>query len=1290
MCEFVGMARAVHSHLDHTGEDLPPFESSEANRAERTKGTVRMKTRNWSRTVAATAVLVVVSLWVVVPLPAAEADEEIGVSGTHLAADLKYVPGEVLVRFKSDSAKAGGAGTRTEEAALWRLRTNHRLDVLKSIDLVARGQGRQRRRRALHVLKADGDVPAICERLRDDPDVEFAQPNYIYRPCRMPNDPDFADQYAHQLIQMADAWDISTGSRDVVVGVLGTGVDITHPDLKDNIWLNSGEIPDNGIDDDGNGYTDDVHGWNFESQNNEVAPTSAPNEIEGHETMVAGVIAAVGDNGQGVCGVNWQCSIMPLRVSIYITTAEVAESLDYAAANGAHIVNMSFGAGIDEPDWAGDPIMQEAIDNAFAQGVLLVASAGNSATDEVFYPAAYYNVMSVASTDGEDAKTDHSTFGAWVDIAAPGTDIVTTDLNGEYIATAGTSFSAPYVAAVAALVLAHRPELTHVELRAILENTADPVYYGSVDSDAGYIGTGRVNAYRALQAADRKYPLGEIATPRQAESLAADIETVDVLLFVHGDGYRLEYSTYASGDWAVAAEGAGSTEPNEFVRLSLPSPGPGTYELKLTVTRDGIAHTDRKVVAIEAAPSQAPWPTPTTVPYPPNDQFYSGPICIDVDGDGRNEIIQSSIAWDTTWGDPRLAIWREDGTALPGWPQLLSFAYDPPFCAVGDIDGDGDYEIVGTCNYDGIVCAWHAESGDDVDGWPKALGGWYGSIVGYPVLADLDGDGDSEIIIGLDYQSADTFALHALQGDGTPLWQRRYICEAAISAADFDGDGDIEIAFCGYGPGVSNLYTYLFDHQGQLIARWRGGSGKGTAIADLDGDGQCELIFCTEDGVQAVGIDGSTIWKTRIGDGFDTAGGLSVTDVDDDGRSEVFVNSYAQADGYSFTRVHALDYQGQPITEAEFPKIVIGDPGHSAPLIADIDGDGQKEILVGTAGAALMAWELDGSIVTGFPMLTLPTEIDCTITIADLDQDGDVEILVGGYDYRFHVVDMPGQADPDTADWSAARHDPQNSAWAAMIPTLDLSEAPQEIRPGQRLSLELRASNPEDRPLRFIVGSLPEGASFDESTRIVSWKPTAAQAFRTYRFSFLVTDGIHQTSRSVAITVIPDAIYAADMDTDPNWQLDEGWAWGAPTGGGSWHGDPNSGYTGQTVIGYALDGDYEDNLDETRYATIGPIDCQGYANIRLGFWRWLGVESPYDRACVQVSNDSVNWIDLWIGGNSQISDNSWRFVEYLVPASIGDGQSTLHFRWGIGPTDDSVTYAGWNVDDVQITGDSID
>ncbi|MFC1603878.1 S8 family serine peptidase [Planctomycetota bacterium] len=1237
-----------------------------------------------------------------------------------------YVPGEVIVKLKDRQADGIGLLSLQDatghQAALLRLQADYGLSNegpvfggahqrLKYKDTPQRqAPGKIRTSSSpkpkatagpstapellqFYLLRTDRDVPSVCAELKGDPDVEYAQPNYIYERCGDPNDPEFPDQYAHQLIQMSEAWDISTGSRDVVVAVLDTGVDANHPDLKDNIWVNKDEIPNNEIDDDNNGFIDDVSGWNFEDDSNDIIPEGGGYySVAGHGTQVSGVIAGVGNNGIGVCGVNWQSSIMALRLSTYVTSAEVAAALDYAAANGAHVANMSFGADDFGPE--GDPAVKAGIDNAFARGILLVASAGNEDTAEPLYPAAYYNVMAVSSTNGEDLKTGHSSFGHWVDIAAPGTDIVTTDLDNEYIATAGTSFSGPYVAAVGALVLAHKPELTHVEVRAILENTTDPVYYGDLDPDYGYVGTGRVNAYLALLESDIKHPLGEIVEPRPQQTFAPDGNDIPLTLFVHGDSYQLEYRTFGQEEWILLNDGIAPIDPNGFVNLVFANPGVGAFELRLNVTTDGTVHTDRKIFGIELGAEMAPWPLPELADNHeelPDEMYIGSPMCLDIDGDGRNEIVEASITMGDYYYDGTITIWKDDGTILDGWPVALERGIWASGIAVGDIDGDSDYEIIAVDDYNVMATALHVESGKTVEGdWPVEVGGyWYAFIIGSPVLADLDGDGDSEIIVALDEESRDSDGLFAIQGDGTFLWQRRYTTEGPISVADFDGDGNVEIALCGYGPGITRVYTFILDHNGQQIKRWRGGSKKGTAIADLDADGESELVFCTEDSVMAVHVDGSTLWTARVRDPFGDYGAMSVGDIDDDGFSEVYVNSYIEEDGFAYSLVHAFDHEGRELSDAGFPKTLMGDPWQCSPLIGDVDGDGQKELVVASAGTPIMAWESDGSVTTGFPMLNVSAESLSCPALEDLDQDGDLELMINGYNYQFHVIDLPGSYDPTTTDWGMSRHDPQNSGWTLPAPTLDPISVPDQIEPGQILEFQLTTSNPANQPTRLSVGNLPEGAYFNPDTQTVVWKPTADQAPHTYTFSFLVTDGIRQHSQSASVTVVQNAIYWADMDTDPNWLLDAGWAWGAPTGAGSWNGDPNSGYTGENVIGFELEGDYTDNMTETLYATTGAINCDRYKNIRLSFRRWLGVESPYDYADVQVSNDGTNWVDLWTTGLSHVSDDAWQSVDYAVPPSVADGQATVYFRWGIGPTDESVTYPGWNIDDVRITGDHI-
>jgi len=1243
-----------------------------------------------------------------------------------------YVPGEVIVKFKDRPTNGTGLlslpRVKGHEGNLLHLQAKYGLEnkgpvfkrvyrrlenqgliggqVQSKLDAasVTRPTASALRARDLdlsrfYLLRTDRNVPALCAELRDEPVVEYAQPNYIYERCAKPNDPEFADQYAHQLIQMSDAWDISTGSHDIVVAVLDTGVDVDHPDLKDNIWVNADEIPDNSLDDDNNGYIDDVNGWNFGDENNDVKPEGGDwLGIANHGTQVSGVIAGVGNNGKGVCGVNWHSSIMVLRLSFDVTSAEVAAALDYAAANGAHVANMSFGSDSFGPE--GDPAVKTAIDNAFAQGVLLVASAGNDDNDKPHYPAAYYNVMAVASTNGEDIKTGHSSFGNWVDITAPGTDIVTTDLNDVYIATAGTSFSAPYVAAVGALVLAHRPTLTHVEVRAILENTTDPVHYGDIDPNQGYVGTGRVNAYKALLAADRRLPLGEIIKPMPQQTFAPDVNDIPLVLFVHGDSYQLEYRGYEEKDWVLLDDGSSPVDPNCLVHLSFANPRVGVFELRLRVTADGSTHTDRKIFGMEFAPSQVPWPMPYIPNEPgeiPDEIFIGSPLCLDVDGDDRNEIVQSSIILTDFWAEGRINIWKEDGTSLGGWPkpmgETLWFPLIATGLAVGDIDGDGDYEVVAVDNWSVMANALHVENGQTVEGnWPVEVGGFwlFAYIIGSPILADLDGDGDSEIIVGLDEKSRESDGLFAIQGDGTFLWQRRYTTEGPMSAADFDGDGDVEIALSGYGPGITRVHTFILDHEGQQISRWLGGSKKGTVIADLDADGEPELVFCTEDSVQAVHIDGSTLWTTAVSGPFGDDGAISVGDIDGDGLSEVYVNSYIEADGFAFSLVHAFDHQGRELTEAGFPKTLMGDPSGCSPLVGDIDGDGQKELLVASAGAPIMAWESDGSAKLGFPMLGLSAFLYTCPTLEDLDQDGDLEMMVNGDDYQFHVIDLPGSYDPTTLDWGMSRHDSQNSGWALPAPKLDPILLPEQIQPGQKLKVQLTTSHPVNLPPRLLVNKLPEGAFYDAESSTVSWEPTIEQVFQSYTFAFTVTDGIRQDSRTATVEVLSNAIYYAGMDTNPDWTLDTGWDWGTPVymGVGK-NNDPVGSHTGENVIGYALWGDYRNNIAETRYATTRAINCKGFKNIHLSFWRWLGIESPGDYACVQVSNDRVTWTDLWTAGQSAVLDNAWQFVDYAVPADIADDLMEVYFRWGIGPTDNSVTNAGWNIDDVQVTGDSI-
>ncbi len=363
----------------------------------------------------------------------------------------------------------------------------------------------------LRTNSREGVLQAIAE-LKKDPNVAYAEPDFIVHANAVPNDPLFPQQYhlsnSGQTggtpgadISAVNAWDKQTSAAKVVVGVIDAGVDYLHPDLKNNIWTNKGEIPDNGIDDDGNGFVDDVHGWNFVNNSND------PMDDYFHGTHVAGIIAAEGNNGIGVSGVAWQGQIMCLKFlnsSGSGTTSDAINCISYAKAMGAQVLNASWGGG------GYDQALSDAIAGCNA---VFVASAGNdSRNTDIYpsYPASYPadNLISVASTDNGDALSSFSNFGASsVDLGAPGTSILSTfprvqtpamvnyNLPAMYGTISGTSMACPMVSGAAALVLARNPSLTPVQVKQIILN--------NVDIKASLLGQcvsqGRLNADKALQ-----------------------------------------------------------------------------------------------------------------------------------------------------------------------------------------------------------------------------------------------------------------------------------------------------------------------------------------------------------------------------------------------------------------------------------------------------------------------------------------------------------------------------------------------------------------------------------------------------------------------------------------------------------------------------------------------------------------------------------------------------------------------------------------------------------------------
>jgi subtilisin family serine protease len=299
--------------------------------------------------------------------------------------------------------------------------------------------------------------------------------------------------------------------QPVVVAVIDTGVDRFHPELRDAIWVNEGEVPGNGLDDDGNGYVDDVHGWNFADGSADTL------DINGHGTVTAGIIAAATGNGAGIAGVNPWARIMPVRITTWSgrsTNLRIADAIRYAVDNGARVINLSYGG--RERTWS----EYLAVADARSRGVIVVAAAGNDGADAADEsPAGLPGVITVAATDTDDERLGFSNWGAGVDVAAPGLDVLSlrarhTDLlrfkrddyapgavivgeDRRYYRLTGTSFSAPFVSGVASLILSTRPELSDEQVMRMLLHSARDVGTPGWDQYTGY---GRLDARAALRA----------------------------------------------------------------------------------------------------------------------------------------------------------------------------------------------------------------------------------------------------------------------------------------------------------------------------------------------------------------------------------------------------------------------------------------------------------------------------------------------------------------------------------------------------------------------------------------------------------------------------------------------------------------------------------------------------------------------------------------------------------------------------------------------------------------------
>jgi hypothetical protein len=450
-------------------------------------------------------------------------------------------------------------------------------------------------------------VEFVLKRLQDDPRIRYAEPNYVLSANATPNDPSFSQLWGlHNTGQSVDgvsgsadadidapeAWDVATGTGSVVVGVIDTGVDFSHPDLGGSMatstlmWRNPGETGSgketNGTDDDGNGYVDDWRGWDFVEDDNN------PFDDNGHGTHVSGTIGALGNNGTGVAGVNWNVKIMPLKFLDWFGSGSLADAVSavlYASSKGAHVTNNSWGGG------GFSQALYDAIKQADSAGSLFVAAAGNDGLDNdatPHYPSSYdlSNVVAVAASNQSDQRASFSNVGAKsVDLAAPGTKIYSTVPGGGYDWYDGTSMATPHVAGVAALAKSRFPAATGAGLKALLLRSIDPKSAFASNTAAG----GRLNANSVVRCSSSAKAWLDAPQPGFKVSVGEAV-TVQAIGVSCADPSGASVTVTANGTpIALTARGDGS-----YTGTFTPS-APGALTIEVAATAG--ATTDRRSVS---------------------------------------------------------------------------------------------------------------------------------------------------------------------------------------------------------------------------------------------------------------------------------------------------------------------------------------------------------------------------------------------------------------------------------------------------------------------------------------------------------------------------------------------------------------------------------------------------------------------------------------------------------------------------------------------------------------------
>lgn len=489
---------------------------------------------------------------------------------TSFAQAPEYQDGKIWFRIKSDYKANASLNEDPNKLPI---------STLPFLDAIAKNHSVTNLSRPFHAAKTSpellrtyllefsdyANVTAIVNELKSTGKIDYAEQVPLDRKTLTPNDPSYSSQWHLSVINAAGAWNyFSTGST-IKIAIVDDAVERTHSDISPNLWVNPGEIASNSIDDDGNGYVDDINGYDVGSNDNNPNPPSAAYD---HGTHVTGCASPATNNSTGVAGIGFSTKIMAVKATT--SSSSITNGYDgivYAVSSGADVINMSWGG------TGSSTTAQNIINWAYNSGVVLVAAAGNNNSSTMFYPAGYTNVIAVAATNSNDTKASFSNYGSWVDISAPGNNIYATTYGNTYGNMSGTSMASPVVAGLCGLMLSLNPSLTPTDIRNCLTTTATSIASQN-PSYPGQLGSGRINANSAMQCIS-----GTLNWPPNA-LFTANVTTVTA----GGNVTFTDQSVYNPTTWSWTFQGG---TPATYVGQNPPAivyNTPGTYSVSLTVT----------------------------------------------------------------------------------------------------------------------------------------------------------------------------------------------------------------------------------------------------------------------------------------------------------------------------------------------------------------------------------------------------------------------------------------------------------------------------------------------------------------------------------------------------------------------------------------------------------------------------------------------------------------------------------------------------------------------------------